>query len=122
MKLLKSVTSMQDAHQLVGFFKSKGILAFISNQGINSLYPEQGTFKAGIWIVADNQFDDAVQLLSDPDHPVQHPMTFEQMAALQKQLTVTYAAAVKMGVRVGMAVILAVGILALIIHLTTRLF
>lgn len=110
---------MQEANRLVDFYKSKGVLAFISNKNISNLYPEQGEFKVGIWIVADNQFNDAVALLSDPDHSVEHPLTQEQMALLNKQLTISYAAAVKMGVRVGIYVVLAVVALAIAAYLIT---
>ena len=113
---------MQEANRLVDFYKSKGVLAFISNKGVSNLYPEQGEFKVGIWIVADNQFSDTVALLTDPDHEVEHPLSQEQMAALNKQLTTSYAEAVRMGVRVDIYVVLGVTGLALLAYLLTVYF
>ena len=85
MKLLKQFQSHTEAQLLSEHMRDHGILTYIANTNTKNLGAiGAGPLPVGVWVIVNEQVDDAVQLLHDPNHPVFSPLTEEQMQAFDK--------------------------------------
>ena len=114
MKLLKLVSSLQDANNISLQLKSRGILTFIANEETKNLYPHMGIIRTGVWIILDYQYEDAVQILNNPDHIVSQPLTPGEMALMSKEIRKPYSQISKSMIRLTAMIFFAVALLCVI--------
>jgi len=86
MKLLDSSFSQNDANGISGFLRQHGILTFISSKDSHRM----GSFltaatTVGVWVVLDEQYNDALNLLKNPEHEVSNPLSMEEMQIIESQ-------------------------------------
>jgi len=94
MKLLKLVTTLQEAKNIAATLKSAGILIFIANEETRPLTTQKvnmGLVKVGVWVVLDHQYDDAIAVLSNPRHIVKHPLTKQELNAMSRELRTPFS-------------------------------
>lgn len=90
MILLKEYSSEIDADRLAERLRAKGVLTHVSarqSKQIGSFVT--GALKVGVWAVLDQQANDAVALLSNKQHTVEHPLTEEEMIELEAKMAST---------------------------------
>ena len=117
MKLLKSYHSLSDAKLTAMQLQARGILTFIANEETKNQYTEityMGIISAGVWIVLDYQYEDAVQVLGNPDHVVLNPLTANEMALISKEIHKPYSATSKSMIKTTAGLFIAVVILCVI--------
>ena len=79
MILLTEVSGVEEFYRIKTLFESKGIAAYYGNQDSARNF---GVFhpagKYSIHLLINEQFEDAQQLLLDPNHTVQHPVELSE--------------------------------------------
>lgn len=88
MKLLEQYQSTYDAERVALELRRKGILAQVSDKFANPHSFASGAFKVGLWVIVDEQFDDAFSVLNDQDYEVQNPLTEVEMIAIEQAAAV----------------------------------
>ena len=84
MKLLEQYRHVTSAEQAADVLQSNGIPCHISGRFSRHLGGYfTGAFKVGLWVLVDEQFDEARKLLADPSYRVKNPLTKEQQHLLQ---------------------------------------
>lgn len=84
MKLLEQYQSAYDAETAALELRRKGILAQVSEKYSNTHSFASGSLKAGLWVVLDEQFDDACEVLKDADYEVPNPLSEQAMLAIEQ--------------------------------------
>lgn len=80
MQLISRYESRSDAEERAAFLRSRGIATHVTDMHSMRLnLAHQGRFRAGLWVLLEDQYDDAARLLEDPDHEVRHPLSEEEM-------------------------------------------
>lgn len=72
----------------MGLLKEKGIYCKSSGEFMRS--PYSFADRKGIWVVFENQYSDALALLSDSDHVVRNPITEEEIEIIEKQAKIQF--------------------------------
>lgn len=84
MKLLRHFDNETEAEELALRLRSRGIMPHVSSSATRHLGAHNaGSRSLGVWAVLDAQHADAVALLDNPDHTVSHPLTEEDMDAIE---------------------------------------
>ena len=88
MKLLQRFGSPIEAQQACDFLRQHGIAAQVTGAddlgGIAQLSRKPGRSK--LWVMLDEQYEDALQLLENPDHQVEHPLEPEHIELLDQDI------------------------------------
>ena len=84
MKILTDFTSVIDAEQCALDFRQKGILLHVASADSVRNNLESGAFKATVWVVVDDQYNDARELLNSPDHEPGLALSEEEMVRLEQ--------------------------------------
>jgi CRISPR/Cas system CSM-associated protein Csm5 (group 7 of RAMP superfamily) len=83
MKLLKFVSSLPEAKIIRQQLESQGILTFIANDNSKGMIEPIGaitnTTKIGVWVIVDEQYDDAVHVVENPVHEFTQPTNEEEL-------------------------------------------
>ena len=69
MKLIIKNTDTEDLYILKNLLESNGIPAFISGEDTARVLPFLMS-KPGLWVFLDEQYDEAIQLINNPDYDV----------------------------------------------------
>lgn len=86
MKLLTQFYELQQATELNTALRDAGIMTFMSSVNSHMLSSTRtGAMRVGIWVVLDEQFNDAITLLSNPEHIPKKRLSFEEMEALEEE-------------------------------------
>lgn len=84
MKLLTEFESASEADIASSRLERKGIATFVSNRHPGEFtFGTGGPLGVGLWVVLDNQYEDASALLLDPDHTVTHPLSVEEILTIR---------------------------------------
>lgn len=84
MKLISEYYSEADAEAAGQRLRTRGILTHVSSTNSHRLSRRfTGAFKVGLWVVVDNQYQDACRILSGQQCKVRDPLDEEQMMALE---------------------------------------
>ena len=97
MKLLTSSSDSQYLASMKHLLDENGIPAFVSNEDTNRMIPI-GIAKASLWVYIDDQFDEAKQLLKDPDYEVINKVdmdTFHELESSMKEGTTSLVGALR---------------------------
>ena len=87
MKLLKTYSLVGDAEERCRFLETNGIAAFVSSKrSIRLGRIFTGAFQAGLWVVLDDQYLDAVQLLDNPQHQVARRLSQTEIAEIRQSI------------------------------------
>ena len=82
MKLLTQFVDPADAAAANARLHAAGIMTETGSVDPHIMQPSKtGTVRIGLWVVFDDQFDDAVMLLQDPDHVPKRRISRQQMNA-----------------------------------------
>ncbi len=93
MKLITTSTDKLYVAEKSSFLRSKGILT--STSGVNAAqigYPAQS--ELCLWVVINEQYEDAIACLNNENHEVANPLSQEQMAELESASTNSFGAAI----------------------------
>lgn len=86
MKLFKSFEHLSEAELVAIQMRNKGIMTHVANRNSKNLGAiGAGPLQVGLWVVLDEQYEDARQLYDNPNHVVSDPLTEEQMRQLDEQ-------------------------------------
>lgn len=84
MRMVERYGSRSEAMERAAFLQANGIATHVSDMtALRVNLAHQGQFRAGLWVVFEDQYDDAMALLSNPDHEVSKALSPDQMAHLQ---------------------------------------
>jgi len=72
MKLLKEFDNKEEAKVFASALLHKGIAAHLAGAYSSNYRIVTGTTKVSVWVVLNEQFEDAVKLINDPDYQVQN--------------------------------------------------
>jgi hypothetical protein len=84
MHMVAKYETRSEADERAAFLQSHGIATHVSDMvSMRPNLAHQGRFRAGLWVVLEAQYDDAIKLLEDPDHDVGNPLSVDQMARVE---------------------------------------
>jgi len=86
MRMVAKYQSRSEADERAAFLQAHGIATHVSD--MTSMRPNlahQGQFRAGLWVVLEAQYDDALGLLENPDHNVSNPLSVDQLQHMETQ-------------------------------------
>ncbi len=84
MRMVAKYQSHAEATERAAFLQAHGIATHVSD--MTSMRPNlahQGQYRAGLWVVLEAQYDDALGLLEDPDHHVSNALSVDQLQHLE---------------------------------------
>ena len=85
MKLVTEYETESEADIASMRLEQKGIATFVSSRRtMNIPLGAIGMPTVGLWVVLDDQFDDANALLFDPDHEVAHALSFDEIQKIKE--------------------------------------
>ncbi len=88
MRLLAKYETRSEADERAAFLKSCGIATHVTDMvSMRPNLAHQGQFRAGLWVVLEDQFRDATGLLENPDFEVQNSLSVDQMAHMENEGT-----------------------------------
>ncbi len=118
MQLLTLVHSLDEANKIARKLKEKGIATFISSGETARMTntPIFGIVKVGVWIVLDYQYEDAVEVMKNPDHEVAQPLGPSELAQLSKDTPKPYSTASKKFIYLVIKVVIAVVVLCVVAY------
>ncbi len=88
MQLLTQFIDPVDAAAAKARLADAGIMVKSKSVDPHIIQPSKsGSQRIGLWVVFDDQFDDAVQLLQDPDHVPERIISCDDMRALESSAT-----------------------------------
>lgn len=72
MRIVARYLSRSEAEERAAFLRAHGIAARVTDASsmVRAAAARRDSFRALLWVILDFQYDDAVALLEDPDHPV----------------------------------------------------
>ncbi len=86
MRMIAKCESRSEAAERAAFLQSHGIATHISDMtSMRMNLAHQGRFRAGLWVVLEAQYEDAMGLLDDPDHEVSNPLSVDQMHHMETE-------------------------------------
>ena len=87
MKLLTEYESSAEADTASHRLEIKGIATYVSSRH-HMGFPEGsvGPPGTGLWVVLDDQYEDAMALLFDPDHSVRNALLPEEIQSIKKDI------------------------------------
>ena len=85
MKLLSSSSDSQYLTSMKHLLDENGIPAFVSNEDTNRMIPI-GIAKASLWVYIDEQYDEAMCLLKDPDYVVINKVDMDSFHELENTM------------------------------------
>lgn len=82
MKLVFRADSLEQANEIKATLETAGIPTMISGENFSALRIPFFPNNLGVFIYLDKQYNDAVQLLSDPDYIPEHSVDVEEFYEL----------------------------------------
>jgi len=84
--MVKKFESRSEADERAAFLQAHGIATHVSDMvSMRPNLAHQGRFRAGLWVILEAQYDDAVGLLEDPDHQVENPLSVDQLQHMETE-------------------------------------
>jgi hypothetical protein len=83
MKLIDEFESAHDADLASLNYREKGILTQVSSRHSNSLRMITGATKVGLWVVLDDQYQDAIELRKNRSHRPSTTLSEDEMNQLE---------------------------------------
>ena len=84
MKLVQRYRNFQEAEEKAALLRSAGVLAHVADEYSNVHSYASGAFEVSLWVVIDDQFDDACNVLNHEDYTVGNPLSEQQMMIMEK--------------------------------------
>ena len=85
MKLLSQYYSVPEAEEASSILREKGILTHVSGKTSNTYRIITGAVKVGLWVVLDQQYSDACELLKNRDHRVSTGLTEQELKEIESK-------------------------------------
>ena len=93
MKLVTTSTDKLYIAEKSSLLRSKGILTSLSGENAAQIgYPANS--ELGLWVVINEQYEDAIACLNNENHEVKDPLSPEQMLELEAASTSSFRAAI----------------------------
>ena len=87
MKLVTLYVDPGDASEARSRLRKAGVMAEVSCVDPHVIRPSRsGAERIGLWVVLDEQFEDAARLLENPDHVPKRVLTPEEMNKIDSSL------------------------------------
>ena len=87
MKLLTEYESSSEADNASLRLETKGIATYVSNRHAGEFtFGMGGPIGVGLWVVLDNQYEDAMALLINPDHSVTNALSPGEIEIIRKDI------------------------------------
>jgi hypothetical protein len=87
MKLVTQYFHYHEAEETSDRLRRAGVMTVALGKGFRTLGVKMtGMYQASLWVVFDDQFDDANKLLENPDHIPSRKMTTEEMNELEESI------------------------------------
>jgi len=85
-RMVAKYESRSEADERAAFLQAHGIATHVSDMvSMRPNLAHQGRFRAGLWVILEAQYDDAVGLLEDPDHEVENPLSVDQLQHMETE-------------------------------------
>lgn len=86
MRMIAKYETRSEAQERAAFLQAHGIATHISDMTALRLnLAHKGRFRAGLWVLFEDQFQDAVGLLENPDHEVSNPLSVDQLEHIETE-------------------------------------
>ncbi len=86
MRMVMKYESRSEADERAAFLQAHGIATHVSDMvSMRPNLAHQGRFRAGLWVILEAQYDDAVGLLKDPDHEIENPLSVDQLKHMETE-------------------------------------
>jgi len=80
MKLVTHYVDPGEASGVCARLRAAGVMTEVDSVDPHIVRPSKsGALRVGLWVVFDDQFDDALQLLGNPDHVPQRRISLDEM-------------------------------------------
>jgi hypothetical protein len=85
-KLINTFSSTLAADEAALSLRMRGILTFISDKNSSQMgIYVTGTINVHLWVVIDEQLEDAIECLKDENYLPKNPLSEEEMVELEKE-------------------------------------
>ncbi len=86
MRLLARFETRTEAAERAAFLRAHGIATHLADVTLPRMHRVQGGKAAhSLWVLFESQYDDALALLKNPDHPVEQRLSKAQMNILETE-------------------------------------
>lgn len=86
MHLIEKFESRSEAEERAAFLRSRGIATHVTDMTSMRLnLAHQGRFRAGLWVVFEEHYEDAAALLADSEHPVEKPLSESELEHIETE-------------------------------------
>ncbi|MFW5927261.1 MAG: hypothetical protein ACOCSR_04340 [Wenzhouxiangella sp.] len=86
MKMIGKFESRAEAEERAAFLRSRGIATHVSDMtSMRMNLAHQGRFRAGLWVVFEEHYEDAAALLTDPEHRVERPLSERELEHIEAE-------------------------------------
>ena len=87
MELVSQYPDLGEAENDSDLLESRGIATFISNRRANRLLGHRRfVYQVGLWVIIDEQLNDAHKLLSNQNHAVSNPLSRSEIIELKNSI------------------------------------
>lgn len=98
MKLLKQFSDEIEAESFSEKLRNKGLMTYISSKRSMSFGRHQtGALTVGVWVVLENQYEDAFELMKNKNHKPSNSLSVEEIEKLESKLKISLSGSIKKG-------------------------
>ena len=119
MKLITQYSDSHDAESVSGRIRRAGVMTVVSSKRSHTLSSVRtGAFRVGLWVVFDDQYEDAIQLLENKDHKPRRVISLNEMMNMELNASKQLASVWKRFLENSAALLLGGILMAILIYVT----
>lgn len=98
MKHLTDFDDLYTAQTTSNRLRASGVLTHVSNEHSRTHSFITGAFSVGLWVILDEQYNDAIGLLNNKQHVVDTPLSEDEMTTLELEAKTNFNHELKTGI------------------------
>lgn len=117
MKLVREYDDANEAEIISVSLRERGVMTTVTSADSQRLGRfKSGSLKMGLWVMFEEQLNDAVQLLKNPEHEPEHCIPLDQMHRIETEAKVRHEKSFSKIFEKSFTYIFASGLLVLIVY------
>ncbi len=86
MKLIREYDDVNEAEIISSSLREKGVMTKVTSADSQRLGRfKSGSIKVGLWVMFEEQFIDAVEILKNPDHELEYKIPVDEMHRIETE-------------------------------------
>lgn len=117
MKLIREYNDANEAEIISNSLREKGVMSTVTSADSQRLGRfKSGSLKVGLWVMFEEQLNDAVQLLENPDHQPEYKIPLDEIHRIEAEAKIRHEKSLNRIIEKSAAYILGGGLTLLIIY------